>query len=169
MSSALSTAPTLTIVFDGHCLLCSAWVGFLLRHDRDARLRFAAMQGATGQALLAQAGLRLATLDTLLLHDGTRHWCHSAALIRILHTLGGPWRAAWLAWLIPARAASSERLSPAPPRSSTMDCASSTSRARMASCSAADGAMVPCASSVLGILRIVGRHGARDNGCAYEG
>ena len=39
---------------------------------------------------------------TLLLHDGTRHWCHSAALIRILGALGWPWRAAWLAWLIPA-------------------------------------------------------------------
>ena len=102
MPPAPSTAPTLTIVFDAHCLLCSAWVRFLLRRDRMARLRFAAMQGITGQALLAQAGLQLATLDTLLLHDGTRHWCHSAALIRILDALGWPWRAAWLAWLIPA-------------------------------------------------------------------
>ena len=102
MSPALSTAPTLTIVFDAHCLLCSAWVRFLMRHDHCARLRFAAMQGITGQALLAQAGLQLSTLDTLLLHDGNRHWCHSAALLRILDALGWPWRAAWLFWLIPA-------------------------------------------------------------------
>jgi predicted DCC family thiol-disulfide oxidoreductase YuxK len=38
----------------------------------------------------------------LLLVDGDRTWQHSAAILRVLHALGWPWRAAWLAWPIPA-------------------------------------------------------------------
>ena len=39
------------IVFDGVCVLCNGWVRFLLRHDRDARYRFATMQGGHGRRL----------------------------------------------------------------------------------------------------------------------
>ena len=38
----------------------------------------------------------------LLLVDGSRSWQHTAAIFRVLHALGWPWRLAWLAWLVPA-------------------------------------------------------------------
>jgi predicted DCC family thiol-disulfide oxidoreductase YuxK len=60
------------------------------------------MQGQTGQALLKQAGLQVNSLQTLLVVDGDRSWQHTAAIFRVLHALGWPWRLAWLAWLIPA-------------------------------------------------------------------
>lgn len=90
------------IVFDAQCLLCNAGVQFLLRHDRRAALRFAAIQSVTGRRLLMNAGLNPNDLSTLLVVDGTRSWRYTAAILRICHTLGGPWRLAWLAWLIPA-------------------------------------------------------------------
>ncbi|WKB52657.1 thiol-disulfide oxidoreductase DCC family protein [Eleftheria terrae] len=90
------------VVFDAQCLLCSRWVQFLLQHDRQGRIRFASMQGATGRALLQAAGLPLQGLETLLVLDGGRSWQHTAAILRVLHTLGGAWRLAWLAWLVPA-------------------------------------------------------------------
>lgn len=90
------------IVFDSTCLLCSASVRFLLRHDRQGLFNFASIQGKSGQLLLAQAGLKLDGLQTLLLVDGKRSWRHSAAILRIMHGLGWPWRAAWIAWLVPA-------------------------------------------------------------------
>lgn len=74
---------------------------FLLKFDRHALFRFASIQGATGQALLARAGLRVDGLQTLLLVDGERSWQHTAAILRVLHALGWPWRAAWLLWLVP--------------------------------------------------------------------
>ncbi|HZY18378.1 MAG TPA: DCC1-like thiol-disulfide oxidoreductase family protein [Ramlibacter sp.] len=89
------------VVFDARCLLCSRWVKFLLRFDRRGVLRFASIQGAAGQALLAAAGLRPDGLQTLLLVDGERSWQHTAAVLRVLHVLGWPWRAAWLGWLVP--------------------------------------------------------------------
>lgn len=90
------------VVFDAQCLLCNGWVKFLLRHDRKGLFRFASIQGATGQRLLASEGLKVDGLQTLLLVDGPRTWQHTAAIFRVLHALGWPWRLAWLAWLVPA-------------------------------------------------------------------
>jgi predicted DCC family thiol-disulfide oxidoreductase YuxK len=90
------------VVFDAQCLLCSGWVRFILRHDRDAVFRFASIQGAAGRQLLARQGLRVDGLQTLLLVDGDRVWQHTAAIFRVLHTLGWPWRLASLAWPVPA-------------------------------------------------------------------
>jgi predicted DCC family thiol-disulfide oxidoreductase YuxK len=90
------------VVFDGHCLLCSRSVRFLLRHDRRGILLFASIQGAMGRRLLADAGLQPENLQTLLFVDEGRTWQQTAALLRIAGVLGWPWRAAWLAWCIPA-------------------------------------------------------------------
>lgn len=91
------------VVFDAQCLLCNAWVQFLLPRDRAGRLQFASMQGRTGQALLRQAGLQVDGLQTLLVVDGDRSWQHTGAIFRVLHVLGWPWRLAWAAWLVPAQ------------------------------------------------------------------
>ena len=92
----------MVVVFDAQCLLCSRWVRFLLRHDRRGVFRFAAIQGTRGRELLAQAGLQPEGLQTLLLVAGPRHWQHTAAILRVLHALGWPWRLALAAWLVPA-------------------------------------------------------------------
>lgn len=90
------------VVFDSQCLLCSKWVKFLLKFDRQSVFRFASIQGATGKALLFREGLRVDGLQTLLLVDGNRSWQHTGAILRVLHALGWPWRAAWLLWAVPA-------------------------------------------------------------------
>lgn len=90
------------VVFDAQCLLCNGWVQFLLRRDGKGLFKFASIQGATGQQLLAKQGLKVDGLQTLLLIDGERTWQHTAAIFRVLHGLGWPWRMAWLAWLVPA-------------------------------------------------------------------
>lgn len=91
------------IFFDAQCLLCNGWVKFLLRHDTRRMFRFASIQGETGKRLLADAGLRLEGLETLLLiDDRQRVWQHTSAILRVLHGLGWPWLLAWVAWLIPA-------------------------------------------------------------------
>lgn len=92
------------VVFDAQCLVCSRWVQFLVRHDRSGRIQFASMQGSTGQALLLKAGLQMAALETLLVVDQGHTWQNTAAILRVLHVLGWPWRMAWVAWLVPAPA-----------------------------------------------------------------
>lgn len=92
--------PHPVIVFDGVCVLCSHWVRFLLKHDRAERYRFAAMQTPTGQALLREHGLDPRAPQSLLLLDGSASYTDTAAIMRVLDSLGARrWR--WLARAIP--------------------------------------------------------------------
>lgn len=90
------------IVFDAHCLLCSRSVQFLLKHDHRRRLRFATVQSATGRELLERAGIDVVDPESFVLIGAQRTWTESAAVLRVAHALGWPWRLAWLAWLAPA-------------------------------------------------------------------
>jgi predicted DCC family thiol-disulfide oxidoreductase YuxK len=88
------------IVFDGVCVLCNGWIGFLLRHDRDRRYRFAAMQGTHGRGLLAEHGLDPDDPVSFLLVEDGRAWTDTDAIARVLVGLGGIWRlGASIRWL----------------------------------------------------------------------
>lgn len=89
------------IVFDGVCVLCNGWVRFLLRHDRRGRYRFAAMQGKTGQRLLAAHGLDPDDPSSFLLVEGGQSWRDTDAIRRVVTGLGGAWRLAHALVLLP--------------------------------------------------------------------
>lgn len=103
MSIEQSDENSAIIVFDGVCVLCNGWVRFLLRHDRRARYRFAAMQSATGRALLAAHGLNADDPSSLLLIEHGRAWTNTDAIRRILAGLGGAWKIAHVLGLLPRR------------------------------------------------------------------
>lgn len=94
---------TAIVVFDGVCALCSRWVRFLLRFDRRGRYRFAAMQGEQGRRLLAAHGLDPDDPLSFLLVEHGRAWIDTDAIVRVLAGLGGLWRLARLALLLPRR------------------------------------------------------------------
>lgn len=80
------------IVFDGVCVLCSRWVDFILRHDREHRFRLAAMQGVHGRTLLAAHGLSADDpVSFLLVQDGCGY-TDTDAISRVLCGLGHGWR-----------------------------------------------------------------------------
>ncbi|MBD9469941.1 thiol-disulfide oxidoreductase DCC family protein [Pseudoxanthomonas sp. PXM01] len=89
------------IVFDGVCVLCNGWVRFLLKHDREGRYRFAAMQSQAGRALLAGHGLDPDDPASFLLVDGAQAWTDSDAIRRVLTGLGGVWRLATVIAVVP--------------------------------------------------------------------
>jgi predicted DCC family thiol-disulfide oxidoreductase YuxK len=82
------------VLFDGVCKFCNSSVNFLIDHDCKGRLRFAALQSPTGQALLERFGLRKTRFDTLVLVEGKRCYLRSTAALRIATYLDGWW---WLA------------------------------------------------------------------------
>lgn len=90
------------VVYDGVCNICNAWVQFLLPRDRGRSLRFASIRSEAGRELLQRHGYPLENLDTLLVLDGRRLHTKTAAILRVLNHLGGYYRLAWVAWLIPA-------------------------------------------------------------------
>lgn len=94
------------ILFDGVCNLCHGLVQFVIRHDPHGRFRFAALQSAAGQALLAAHGQPLsaavASPESVVLVAGGRVYTHSAAVLQIAAQLGGIWRLAAVGRLLPA-------------------------------------------------------------------
>ncbi len=79
------------VLFDGVCVMCSAWARFLLRHDRRELFRLLPAQTPLGQALYRHYGLDATRFETnILLEDGMA-WLKSESSIRMAERLGPPW------------------------------------------------------------------------------
>jgi predicted DCC family thiol-disulfide oxidoreductase YuxK len=89
------------IIFDGHCVLCSGFARFILRHDKRATFRLMAGQCALGQAIYCHLGLDPANFETNILLFQGRAWYKSQGTIRIFQLLGLPWSASVLLKAIP--------------------------------------------------------------------
>ena len=93
------------IIFDGKCVFCSAWVQFVLRHDKAERYRFLAAQSLLGEALYRHYGLDGRDYETnILIEDGRAH-VKSRGTIRMVVALGFPWSLASALRLLPRRLA----------------------------------------------------------------
>jgi predicted DCC family thiol-disulfide oxidoreductase YuxK len=87
--------PSTIILFDTHCVLCSRWVAFLLRHERDDAIAFVGAWTTTGLAMAARHGRTRADLErSYLVITGCRAVERSDAGIVLLGHLRAPWR--WL-------------------------------------------------------------------------
>ena len=82
------------LVFDGVCVLCSHWVSFVLRHDRQGRFQFAAMQTTTGRKLLLEHGIDPDDPNSFLLFEQGRGYTDTDAIVRVLRSFGGGWKIA---------------------------------------------------------------------------
>ena len=98
--SNLGTSDFPIVFFDGVCGLCNHSVNWLLARDPEHRLRFAPLQGPTATAMIS-SDLR-DRLDTLVFVRDETTYIRTAAVSRILMTLGGRWQVLGaMLWLIP--------------------------------------------------------------------
>lgn len=79
------------ILFDGVCLLCSAWVRFVVRRDPAARFRFVAIQDAAGRVMAERLGIDAAEPETNAVVLGGRAFFKSDAALVVLERLQGWW------------------------------------------------------------------------------
>ena len=88
------------VFFDGVCGLCNHTVNWLLARDPEHRLRFAPLQGVTAGRILDQQIRN--RLDTLVFVRNGMTFVRTAAVSRILMTLGSRWKLlGGLLWIIP--------------------------------------------------------------------
>lgn len=80
------------LVFDGVCVLCSHWVGFVMRHDRRGVYKFAAMQTPAGRELLIEHGIDPDDPQSFLLLEHGRSYTDTDAIVRVLRSVGGHWK-----------------------------------------------------------------------------
>ena len=94
------------MLYDGTCGLCAASVQFLLRHERDQSLRFAALQSNLGTSIRARHP-ELNGVDSMIWVEpaangsGERVLVRSSAALRAARHLGGLWRVALLGYVVP--------------------------------------------------------------------
>jgi predicted DCC family thiol-disulfide oxidoreductase YuxK len=86
------------ILYDGVCGLCNRLVQFLLKHDKQGRLRFAALQSDFAEKVLGRHGIDAKDLDTVQVIEnyeqpGERVLQRSNAILRAGRELGGLWGA----------------------------------------------------------------------------
>lgn len=83
-SQPIKDVPEGLILFDGVCVFCSRWVGFVLRHDTARRFRFMTIQSEPGQALAARLGIDPDAPETnAVILDG-HAWFKSDAALKVL-------------------------------------------------------------------------------------
>ncbi|HKG61170.1 MAG TPA: thiol-disulfide oxidoreductase DCC family protein [Pyrinomonadaceae bacterium] len=87
------------ILYDGVCGLCNRLIQFLLKHDKEGRLRFASLQSEFAEKVLGRHGCDPKDLDTVHVVENydqadERVLQRSDAILRAGRELGGFWGAA---------------------------------------------------------------------------
>lgn len=87
------------VLYDGVCGLCASSVRWILHHERDRDLRFAALQGETAAALRERYPAIPTTLESVVYIDGARAHLRSKAFLHMAKHFTRPWRWAYgLRW-----------------------------------------------------------------------
>ena len=90
------------VFFDGECGLCDAAIRQIMQIDSNRRLRFAPLQGQTATRLLDESLRSPENLKTLVYLDRAQKvWTKSEATLEILKRVGGFWKIASLAKILP--------------------------------------------------------------------
>jgi predicted DCC family thiol-disulfide oxidoreductase YuxK len=94
------------LLYDGVCGLCNRAVQFVLRHDRIKTFRFAPLQSAFAERLLAEKQVTASNLDSSYIvvscDEGNVLLERSDAALFVLRELGGGWkRCAWFLRFMP--------------------------------------------------------------------
>lgn len=87
------------ILFDGVCVLCSRWVGFVAARDAG-RFRFTAVQSPYGRALATRLGISTEAPETNAVVLGGVAYFKSDAALAVLELLPG-WRFTRVVRLLP--------------------------------------------------------------------
>ena len=95
------------ILYDGVCGLCNRLVQFLLKHDKQGRLRFASLQSEFAERVLTRHGIDPKDLDTVQVvvnyeRPEERVLGRSDAILQAGGELGMPWNVlATMARIVP--------------------------------------------------------------------
>ena len=88
-------------LFDGVCELCSGGVRYTLRHERDHKMRFVAIQSREGHALALEHAIDPNQPDSFLFIENGAVMRKSDAVLGIVAHLGWPARLVLAARLLP--------------------------------------------------------------------
>ncbi len=89
------------VLFDGVCNLCNASVDFIVKRERNDKLRFASLQSELGKHIVAKYSDGMAPDSILFLEDG-KLYSQSTAALRVSKYLKFPWQLIGFLRIFPA-------------------------------------------------------------------
>ena len=92
---------TRAVIFDGYCHICSAGVRIVKKYPVDPPFELIPMQSERGRALLVEHGIDPEDPTTFLVLDGDKVLTESDGSIHVMRIIGGIWRVAALARVLP--------------------------------------------------------------------
>lgn len=90
------------VLYDGVCGLCDRFVQFIVTRDSSAKIRLAPLQSESAIVLLQNFHMPAAALSTMVLIEEGKAYVKSAAVLRSLKYLDGPWKFLTIVKIIPA-------------------------------------------------------------------
>lgn len=82
------------VLYDGDCGFCNRSVAFILKHERNSDIHFAAIQSTFTQDFFQENGWEAPNLSTFYFIHGGKKFERSAAAFEVLRSLKVPYR--WL-------------------------------------------------------------------------
>jgi predicted DCC family thiol-disulfide oxidoreductase YuxK len=89
------------IFFDGICNLCNGFVRFIIKHDKYAKFRFAALQSDFAKQELLTKVISVEELSSVILLTEKGVFTKSTAALKIASQLNGFWKTAYIFIIIP--------------------------------------------------------------------
>ena len=87
------------LFFDGKCNLCNSFVDFLVRRNRDSKLKIASLQGKTALRLLPRYHVQ--NLNSVVLYKKGVILDQSNAALEAIMLLSPKWKFLWLFYIFP--------------------------------------------------------------------
>ncbi len=81
--------------------MCSGAVAFIIKRDKSARYKFAALQSENGKNLISKFNLSPDKIDSILLLENDKYFIKSTAVIKICRNLRALWPLMYIFILIP--------------------------------------------------------------------
>ena len=79
------------LLFDGVCNLCNSSVQFILTHEKNEKLKFAAIQSESGKELLSRYHIDAAQTDSVIFIENGKVYFMSDAVLTLTRYLKSPW------------------------------------------------------------------------------
>jgi predicted DCC family thiol-disulfide oxidoreductase YuxK len=89
------------VLFDGVCNFCNATINFVIEHDKAGYFKFAPLQSAIGEEMMAKHGIDRVETDSVILVEDDKAYVHSEAAVRIARRLDGVWSWAYKLRFVP--------------------------------------------------------------------
>lgn len=90
------------LLFDGTCNLCNRTVKFIIKRDKNAKVKFASLQSEQGKQIMQEFNIPAEYIDSIILVENKKVYYKSTAALRLSKKMDGLWPLCYTFIIIPA-------------------------------------------------------------------